>query len=97
MNDEFWYLWNDDEAKDDYTDVFEVGKDTDGFTLTLPEGFTVEQAIEQKYGADIVLDQELQADLNYFMIVVTVENSIVRIPFRFSDLTVTLDPPQIVF
>ena len=29
-NDEFWYLWNDDEAKDDYTDVFEVEKGTDG-------------------------------------------------------------------
>lgn len=96
-NDEFWYLWNDDEAKDDYTDVFEVGKDTDGFTLTLPEGFTVEQAIEQKYGADIVLDQELQADLNYFMIVVTVEDSIVRIPFHFSDFTVTLDTTHIIF
>ena len=96
-NDEFWYLWNDDEAKDDYTDVFEVEKGTDGFTLTLPDGFTVEQAIEQKYDADIVLEQELQVDLNYFIIVVTVEDNTVRIPFRFSDFTVTLDTTHIIF
>ena len=85
---EQWYLWNDDEAKDDYTDVFEVEKGTDGFTLTLPDGFAVEQAIEQKYGADIVLERDLQGNLNYFIIVVTVDESVVRLPFRFFDFTI---------
>ena len=28
-NGEIWYLWNDDETKDDYTDIFEVEKNAD--------------------------------------------------------------------
>lgn len=98
-NGEIWYLWNDDEAKDDYTKVFDVEKSEDSFILTLSEGFTVKQAIEEKYGAEIVPKDEsdIQVGVCYFVIVVMVGESTVKIPFSFSDLTVTLNPPQIIF
>lgn len=98
-NGEIWYLWNDDETKDDYTRIFDVEKSADSFTLTLLDGFTVKQAIEEKYDADIVLKDEndLQTEVCYFVIVVTVDESVVRLPFSFFDFTVMLDPPQIVF
>ena len=99
VGDELWYLWNDDDARDDYTEVFGLEKNTDGFSLSLPDGFTLEQAIEAKYGAEIVLQEgsDIQEDLNYFLIVVTVDDGIVRIPFRFSNLTLTLDTTHIIF
>lgn len=94
---EIWYLWNDDTKKDDYSEVFGLQKQSDGFSLTIPDGFTVEKAIEIKYGADIELQDELKNDLCYFVITVSVEESTVKIPFNFFDLTITLNPPQIVF
>ena len=94
---EIWYLWNDDTKKDDYSEVFGLQRQSDGFSLTIPDGFTVEKAIEIKYGADIELQDELKNDLCYFVITVSVEESTVKIPFNFFDLTITLNPPQIVF
>ena len=99
VGSEIWYLWNDNETKDDYTKIFDVKKNADGFTLTLPDGFTVKKAIEEKYGAEIILKDEsgIQTGVCYFVIVVTLDDSTVRLPFSFSDLTLTLNPPQIVF
>lgn len=96
---DIWYLWNDDETKDDYTDIFGIEKSVDSFTLSLSNGFTVKQALEEKYGAEIELQNEndIQAGLCYFVIIVTVGENTVQIPFSFTDLTVTIDPPQIVF
>ena len=98
-NGEIWYLWNDDETKDDYTDIFEVEKSADSFTLALSDGFTVKQALEEKYGSEIVPQNEnnIQEGVNYFVVVVAVNESTVCLPFSFSDLTVTLIPPSIVF
>ena len=96
---EIWHLWNDDTEKDDYTDIFDIEKSTDNFTLTIPDHFTVEKAVEQKFGAEIVLQDEsdIQDDLCYFVLIVSVDESTVRLPFSFSDLAVTLSPSEIVF
>ena len=96
---EIWHLWNDDTEKDDYTDIFDVEKGTDSFTITFPDHFTVEKAVEEKFGVEIVLQDEsdIQDDLCYFVLIVSVDESTVRLPFSFSDLTVTLNPPQIIF
>ena len=98
-NGEIWYLWNDDETKDDYTDIFEVEKSADSFTITIPADFSVEKAVEEKFDGEIVLQDEsdIQNDLCYFVLIVSVDESTVCLPFSFSDLTVTLNPPSIVF
>lgn len=97
VEDELWYLWNDNAEKDDYTEVFGLQKQTDGFSLTIPEDFTVEKAIETKYNADIELKDEIQDNLCYFVITVSVDETAVNLWFSFNELTVTLDSPSIIF
>ena len=86
-----------DEELNDYSEIFGLEKAADGFSLTLPDGFTVEQAIEEKFGGTIEFSSELESDKAYFVIIVTADESAVSLWFTFSDLTVTLNPPQIVF
>lgn len=86
-----------DEKLNDYSEVFGLKKAADGFSLTFPDGFTVEQAIEEKFGGTIEFNSELESDKAYFVIIVTSDESAVSLWFTFSDLTVTLNPPQIIF
>ena len=72
-------------------------KQSDGFSLTIPEDFTVEKAIETKYNADIELKDEIQDNLCYFVITVSVDETAVNLWFSFNELTVTLDSPSIIF
>lgn len=97
--DEFHYSYAGVPETDDYSDVFGLQADTDGFSVIIPQNMTVEQAIETKYGGDITLMNELSDNLAYFVIVVTVSESSVKLPFIFVDKVsgVTLDPPQIIF
>ena len=96
VGDELWYLWNDNAEKDDYSEVFGLQKQTDGFSLTIPEDFTVEKAIETKYNADIELKDELQDNLCYFVITISVDETAVNLWFSFNELMITLDPSQII-
>lgn len=98
IGDEFWYLWNDDEERDDYSEVFGLKKQADSFSLTIPEDFTVEKAIETKYGGNIELKDELQNDLCYFVITVTAETSSVNLNYLlYSSVTdIEIKPPQII-
>lgn len=86
-----------EEESNDYTEVFGLKKKAEGFTLTFPKGYTVKQAIERKYGGEIELQNELQDELCYFMIAVVAGKSKAELWFNFEDLTITLDPPQILF
>lgn len=88
-----------DEENNDYSDVFDLNKTSDGFSITIPKGFSVEQAVAEKYGGEIMLDEQLQNDKAYFVISVFAEGSSVNLWFLF-DLDVvgiTLNPPQIIF
>ena len=86
-----------EETSNDYSEEFGLEKSADGFSLTLPDHFTVEQAIEIKYGGDVSFEKELESDKAYFVISVTSDESVVSLWFTFYDLTVTLNPPQIIF
>ena len=84
---------------DDYTDVFEITRDTGGFSIAVPERFTVKKAVEKKYGGEITLDGELNAENSYFVLTVTADTSAVKLWLIFSsDATgIFLDPPATVF
>lgn len=97
LNGENYQFFGTDDEKNDYTDVFGVTKTADGFMLVLPEDFTVEQAIEKKYGGDVELQSELQDDYCYFVLTVTADKSVVNLWFCFSRMEITLDPPTVVF
>ena len=97
IDGENYRFYSETAESNDYTDVFNVVKTPDGFALTLPEGFTVEQAIETKFGGDAEIQKELQSDLSYFVITVTSGESSVSLWFTFGDLIITLDQTEIVF
>lgn len=87
------------EENNDYSEIFGLQKNADGFSLSFPDGFTVEQAIETKYGGDVSFEKELESDKAYFVISVVADESSVELWFVFGVKVtgVTLDPPQIIF
>lgn len=99
IDGEYKQFYSTTDENNDYSAVFGLQKKADGFSITIPDHFTVEQAVETQYGGDIELQNgyEIDTDLCYFVITVTSDESTVSLWFTFSDLTVTLDPPQIVF
>lgn len=96
-NGKIYQFVSTEEANNDYSEVFGLEKGADGFSLSFPDGFTVEQAVEEKFGGEVLFDEELQSDKSYFVISVTSEDSAVNLWFTFSGLTIMLNPPQIIF
>lgn len=97
VGEEFHRFYDDDEQNDDYSDVFGLTKSLNGFTVTIPETLTTESAVEEKFGGDIAPQTELQKDVCYFVIKVTVGGSGVNMWFNFDELRLTIDPPSVVF
>ena len=89
----------DDIENNDYSSAFALRKNDGGFSLTLPEGLTVEQVIESKFSGDIQLQENLQEDVSYFVITVSDGENSLKMYFSFGDEAngIKLDPSQIVF
>lgn len=83
----------------DYSEIFGLQKDKGGFTLTVPDGFSVKEAVEIKYGGNVEFGAELENDKAYFVISVMAEESAVNLWFAFDvDVEgITLNPPSITF
>ena len=92
-------FYGNNESLNDYSDVFGLKKDTESFSITIPENYTVEKAIRQKYGSQAEIQSELQNDLPYFIISVSVDESIVDLRFVFNvkAVGISLNPSEIVF
>lgn len=88
-----------DEAGNDYAEVFSLCKRTDGFSLTIPEGFTAEKAVRAKFGEGVAFQKELSGELAYFVITIRAGESSAEIYFRFSPepLSLELSAGAIVF
>ena len=88
-----------EEKNNDYSEIFGLQKSAGGFSLSFPDGFTVEQAIEEKFGGEVLFDEELESVKAYFVITVTADESVVNLWFTFDvDVEgIMLNPPQIVF
>lgn len=87
-----------DNDNNDYSSVFGLRKDKDGFSITLPQGFSVVEAIKAKYGGEVELQGELQA-VPYFVIVVSSGENTLNLYFSFGENVtgITVDTPSIVF
>ena len=98
-NGEYYNFYTGNAETDDYSDVFGLQAETDGFSVTIPQDMTVEQAIETKMGGDITLLDEISDSTAYFVITVTVDESSVDLLFVFGVEVsgVTLNPPSIIF
>lgn len=87
-----------DNDNNDYSSVFGLRKDKDGFSITLPQGFSVVEAIKAKYGGEVELQGELQA-VPYFVIVVSSGENTLNLYFSFGENVtgITVNTPSIVF
>ena len=92
-------FWSDKEEKNDYSDVFSLQVRAGGFSITVPEDFSMQKALELKYGEDVVLSDDVASGRCFFVLSVTSGESDIRIPFSFGERvsSVTIDTPQIVF
>ena len=87
-----------DNDNNDYSSVFGLRKDKDGFSITLPQGFSVVEAIKAKYGGEVELQGELQS-VPYFVIVVSSGENTLNLYFSFGENVtgITVNTPSIVF
>ena len=99
VGEERWRFHDNDPELNDYTEIFGVDVSGNTFSVTVPNGFSVEQAVQEQFGDDVQFETDLQEGLAYFVITVTVDESSVDLPFVFGVKVsgVTLDPPQIIF
>ena len=98
-NGKIYQFVSTEEANNDYSEVFALTKRADGFSLTIPEGFSAEKAVKAKFGEGVQIGTELSAELAYFSVTIEAGESRVQIFFRFSPelLSVELDCESIVF
>lgn len=96
LNGKYQQFYGTDEASNDYSEIFGLQKQADGFALTLPEGLTVEKVLEAKYGGDVQLIEEFQKDLPCFVISLVSGESRLSIGFSF-EYALVLDSSSIVF
>ncbi len=98
-NGKIYQFVSTEEKNNDYSEIFGLQKSAGGFSLSFPDGFTVEQAIEEKFGGEVLFDEELESVKAYFVITVTADESVVNLWFTFDvDVEgITLNPPQIIF
>ena len=89
----------EDEERNDYSEVFALTRRADGFSLTIPEGFSAEKAVKAKFGEGVQIGTELSAELAYFSVTIEAWESRAQIFFRFALelLAVELDCESIVF
>ena len=96
FGNEYWQFHDADEAKNDYTEIFQVERTLDGFSLAVPD-LTVEEIVEEKFGGDIDLIGKLEDDAAYFLLTVTSDESVVELWFNIQNFLIELDQTAIVF
>ena len=97
VNGDNYRFISSEESMNDYTDMFDIQKRADGFTLTFPEDLTIEQVLSAKYGGEVILSEPLEYGASYFVMTVSSDGSVVNIWFSFDDFTITLDPDRVIF
>ena len=91
------HVWSGSSEKDnDYTELFKPEKAGDGFTLTIPQDFGMQAALEWKYGEAIEMPEELPKE-DYFLLIITVSGSSIAFPFNTEKFRIKLDTSEIVF
>lgn len=99
VDDRIHSFYGDDDSLNDYSELFGVTKTAEGFSISVPEGFTLESALESKYDGEIDLPEDLDKSLCYFVLTVTSGDSVVEIRLlNYSEaIEITLSPDRIVF
>lgn len=97
MGGSLYQFYSAEASLNDYTEIFDVQVNGDTFFITLPQNLTVQAAVEQRFGNEIVIEGELQNDICYFILTVSVGSSCVQLPFYSDAFRFKFDTPSIVF
>ena len=71
-------------------------KESGKFTVTVPDDYVMERVLEVQYGGDIEIESTLK-DNDYFLLTVTLEDSVVTVSFRTTHYAIAIDPPEVRF
>ena len=93
---EQYWLYNEDDELDDFSDIFGLETSATGFSLTIPQDMTVEKALEQKYGGSISPESAITEYTDYFVITVTADDGTVNLSFNNDPMRVTLDRSEFI-
>ena len=78
------------------TDLFDVTKERGKFTVTVPDTYAMAEILRLRYNGDVQLDKALK-DYDYFLLTVTMADSIVSMTFKTANYAIALTPPEIAF
>lgn len=87
------YAWA---SKDDYTDLFDVTKESGKFTVSVPETYAMAEILRLRHNGDVQIDNVLK-DYDYFLLTVTLSDSVVTMSFRTANYAIVITPPEITF
>lgn len=96
VDGKMYQFYGTDEQSNDYSEIFNLQKTENGFSVTVYDGFDVEQAVREKFDGNVVFESPLDDSLIYFQILVISGNYSVSIPICF-ELKIEIDPPSIIF
>jgi hypothetical protein len=64
--------------------------------VTVPDDYVMERVLAVRYGGDIEIESTLK-DNDYFLLTVTLEDSVVTVSFRTAHYAIAIDPPEVRF
>lgn len=97
VGEQFYRFYDGEFENDDYSEIFSLQKEQDGFSLTIPDDMTAEGAVKQKFGNEVSPQSQILEDRFYFVITVAVDDSTVELWFNFYGLSVSFNSPSIIF
>ena len=99
VGEESYNFYGGEEGLNDYSSEFTVTKTETGFKMTVPENYSLQKVLESKYDGEVVLPEDLDRSLSYFVLTITSGDSVVTIkllsPSKVTDIE--LSTSKIIF
>ncbi len=80
VDDTMYSFYNGDDELDDYSAIFDLQQTDGGFTIFVPQGMTVQSAIEAKYGGEAIFFDSFSSDKSYFKLCILIDNVTIELP-----------------
>ena len=99
VGEESYNFYGGEESLNDYSSEFAVTKTETGFKMTVSENYSLQKVLESKYDGEVVLPEDLDRSLSYFVLTITSGDSVVTIkllsPSKVTDIE--LSTSKIIF
>ena len=100
VGNELCWFYDENETRNDYSQTFSLTQEKEKILLTVPEGFSLRSAIEDRHGGKVTLNEGTKLEAGcYFRLVISLEETTFSLDLSVA-LPVTgieIDPPWILF